>query len=601
LSMACASFCRVFGLATVLLIAFALHTESGVRAAFTAAILVKIYLTLVVDTDSFLKDLRYAVKGSSIPSSGDHEVPFPHLPEDDHVAKVCKTSIYVKLAEEALSGLMMTPFTDKTITLPPTERVQSYVSACRHIYENLPPDCAQRKVLDSLVPVPEPSQFVVNVTHPWLNGRFTEEMLDRTPFALGNDRFPANVWPAGTERTWEKERLEAADAYPSIETRLKPEEQLKKLPDRVRRGLVDLGIRPVRDDWVDVGDIPDALLNGRTVLFDATKLCGKEVFNLTVPDIARLHGDMAKTIPAFKVNSAAIGDNTYDSLAQLAQRFADWDKKGLQHFPDYGPFPDASKLHERDARATPQGWWAVIIDRLLAQLAKTQGKDTTAEEVAWQATQDMNEYRRMNTQTTVNVKRLPMLPLADMQKSMGNPSWVDRFFSLLWIGPVMDFWHFDEWDNLLICISGELFVAVLEQDVTDLVSRSRYVNMGWNNLMPFFVNRSGGDAWIDRNPWMRKLPIHFVKLEPGMGITVPSRTYHNVMALDGNRVLMNNFFQPKYKALQDAPYAKHSFWKPGNQADTWLAMFHLKLSSIGRLWDGWKTGGFFVGYKLEFL
>merc|ERR1719433_2615806 len=106
-----------------------------------------------------------------------------------------------------------------------------------------------------------------------------------------------------------------------------------------------------------------------------------------------------------------------------------------------------------------------------------------------------------------------------------------------------------------------------------MIADSRNYGLGWNDLEPFFKHDA---RWVNEHPWIHKVPIHFLRLRPGMGITVPSKTYHNVMALDGNRILMNMFFVPKYKAVENAAAAKHSWFEPGAQADTYRAMWHLK-------------------------
>lgn len=265
---------------------------------------------------------------------------------------------------------------------------------------------------------------------------------------------------------------------------------------------------------------------------------------------------------------------------------------GWQHYPEFGPFIDQQEVEARDRAVTPSDPVISVLESLFASAVKAP------KEVARAFLFDnLRTYRRSNSQVTINVKRLPKLQLQDMHKNMGSPNWVERLWNLLWIGPVGDFWHFDEEDNLLICVSGNLYVAVMEQPYTDLVSGTRNIGLGFNNLIGFFQHRVPGQPhWVDENPWIKHIPIHFLKLEPGMGITVPSRTYHNVLALDGNRILMNCFMFPKWRSLEAG---EHSWFRAGTQADSFRAMWHLKVASVGRLWDTRRVGGFFAGYKLE--
>jgi len=547
------------------------------------------YWSSSVTTSMWMKDMVYWKSG---PKSALEENTFQFQPHDDHTTRVCRLAIYVKIAEEVHSGSIISPITDSRVTLPPADRAEAFVQACREIFPELPAE--QRELLEALEPVPPPWQFHLNVTHPWMSGgHFTHPMYNGMDVLMG--QVPGPVSPSGSEVRWAAEREARIAALPSLEDRLKPESELRRLPQRIRQGLEELGIRPVRDVRIEVQDISRAIRAGETAVFDATQLCGPGIFNLTIPDIARLHGTMADVIPAFKDKSGGYGDGTYDTLSELGRRFHAWNEMGWLDFVDYSPFPDNQAVQARDRRIAPNDWLGAAIESFLAWYHKAPRWF-----IADLMVGDLKLYRQANTQTTVNVRRLKHFPLRDVHKAMGSPDWIERVWNLLWIGPVSDFWHFDEMDNLLICVSGDLFVAVMEQNITDIVSGTRNVNLGFNDLERFFLRAEPGKpSWVESHPWIRKVPIHFMKLEPGMGITVPSRTYHNVMAYDGNRVLMNAFMIPKWRAVEDAPAAHNSWFGPGRQAPTYRALWHLKFASICRLWDTKKVGGFFGGYKLE--
>merc|ERR1711879_712456 len=103
------------------------------------------------------------------------------------------------------------------------------------------------------------------------------------------------------------------------------------------------------------------------------------------------------------------------------------------------------------------------------------------------------------------------------------------------------------------------------------------------------------------NKWLEKFQFVHFKLTPGTGVTVPSGAFHSLTMTDGDRILMNCFMIPKYKGLWDAPAANYSFYSSRYQTEEYHALSQLKKSSIFRLWDTKKLGGYFEGAKLEML
>jgi len=541
--------------------------------------------------DMINKDKRYIGGMMGGVPNGFTEQPLKHDPEDDKLTRICRLSLYTKWAEELWSGVIVNSMTDPLVTLPPEQRVNAYLQTCRQILEQMPPEDRQRQLLESLDPVPDPSQFHVNITHPWMNGHYTETMQKHHQqwFKPGADVKPFKVDPDTMTQPWFQNRLKEIDRVSGFEHRLKPNNELTHIfPEE----LAKLGIRPVKDEWVEPSQIPDALLQGKTAVFDATKVCGKEIFNLTVPDIAKLHGDDAHRIPTFRLHSSGIGDGAWETLAELGQRFAFWRDRGWMNFPDFGPFPNAEDVMVAMKKAAPT---SPLVRLALRFKWLLDGRPPWSQYLDHHVS-IIRSYFQNIAQTTINVKRLSKFPLGDMPQAMGNPGWIQRFWNLLWIGPVSDFWHFDEWDNVLIAVSGNIYVAVMEQNATSLISGTRNVGLGWNDMQGFF-KRDG--TWVKENEWIKKIPIHILKLEPGMGITVPSRTYHNVMALDGNRILLNCFLVPKFgtKAMANNPNHHVS----GFQSERHNAVGDLKIQTVGRLWDTMKIGGFFSGLKLEYL
>mmetsp|Transcript_67442 Transcript_67442/g.156568 ORF Transcript_67442/g.156568 Transcript_67442/m.156568 type:complete len:184 (+) Transcript_67442:23-574(+) len=183
---------------------------------------------------------------------------------------------------------------------------------------------------------------------------------------------------------------------------------------------------------------------------------------------------------------------------------------------------------------------------------------------------------------------------------MGDPHWMERSWSMLWTGAVGSWWHNDEPDNLLIAVNRETTVAVFEMNDTDLISGLRGPFTKFFDLEGFHPDKVD-PRWLANNPWVKKFPYIRVHLKPGMGVTVPSRTYHSIWTQDADRILLNAFMLPKYGALEKAPRPANSFYSRGMQSDLYMALMHLKMSSIGRLWDSRHLGGFFEISKLEIL
>merc|ERR1712032_297381 len=101
-------------------------------------------------------------------------------------------------------------------------------------------------------------------------------------------------------------------------------------------------------------------------------------------------------------------------------------------------------------------------------------------------------------------------------------------------------------------------------------------------------------TWLQSNSWIKKLPFIHLKLEPGQGVIVPSRTYHSIYTPEGDRILLNCFMMPKYGMLENTTASrKGGFWRRESQSDLFWALYHLKTSSVYRLWDTRKVGGFF--------
>mmetsp|Transcript_173831 Transcript_173831/g.557108 ORF Transcript_173831/g.557108 Transcript_173831/m.557108 type:complete len:269 (-) Transcript_173831:106-912(-) len=261
------------------------------------------------------------------------------------------------------------------------------------------------------------------------------------------------------------------------------------------------------------------------------------------------------------------------------------------YYPDQVPFPRDPSFRPP---LPPPGWLRALHWLCERVLRLPQGSDWAPEKVA-------HSLRRELYMTTVNARRLHKLPI-NMEEALGHPPWLERAQPMLWSGAVGAWWHNDEPDNLLISLNKEINVAVFDAFDTDHLSGSkgpvhldRFFDLG------DFHPDKDDSGWLANNTWLHKFPFIRVRLSPGMGVVVPSRAYHAVWAEDADRLLLNCFMFPRYKVMEDAPSSSFSFFGRGRQPSLYMALFHLKVSSIARLWDMKKLGGFFEMVKLEFL
>jgi len=343
----------------------------------------------------------------------------------------------------------------------------------------------------------------------------------------------------------------------------------------------------VKEEHIRASQIADYVRMGKVAVFDATELLGKELFNLTMPEIARLHGEAAREIPVYRQQGAsAPGRSGFEDLASYSKRIAQWRDRGEIRYPEYRPWGPETPTQEdrRDSEgSSKEPWWLGLLS------AYTGAPLAVA-------------YKQLRTnvlQCAINTRRLDKLPIPKVEEALGSPSWLERAWSMFWLGPVGDCWHYDDPDNLLIGVHGDMWVTVFEQQDAEAM-RAGGDRGCWSALNP--LPQTFTDSNVMRtDPWVKKFPFIHFKLEPGMGVIVPSGTFHSLTMPDGDRILMNVFMNPKFKALHDAPASKYSFYNERKQTDEYAAMRSLKASTIYRVWDKHKIGGWFENTKLEML
>jgi len=482
----------------------------------------------------------------------------PVVASDDHITAVCKTSLYLKTTEVPVTW----PVLDTADPVPTKERLEAYVQACREVYQALEQGSEHRAVLDAFHPRMGVSVDWPNVTSPIFHGPLDEEAYIK----------------------FRQMRDQVAAERPSLEARRKPAVELE--PEYARERIAFNSVQPVVEEVVPPTEVAKAIYEGRVVRFDARPLLPKEIFNRTLADFADMHGDEAGKIPVYlqRGASTAFGARTLKDLGERVRAMLKADKA---YHVDQVPFPRRPE-HKIPPPKEP---WLLFLRQLMIWSGYKGGETPES---------DLHFLRRVLLQPTINVRRLRKLNV-ELEKTLGSPEWLERSWSMLWAGAVGSWIHNDEPDNLLIAVNGNMTVIVFDQKDTDIISGARGPVHAFSkafDLQAFHADRTD-PAWLAQNPWIHKFPYIRVHLQPGMGVTVPSRAYHSIWMEDSERLLLNAFLVPRYKSLEKAPNAKHSFFGPGSQPKDYMALLHLKMSSLFRLWDTKRLGGFFEVQKLE--
>jgi len=478
---------------------------------------------------------------------------------DNQTQAVCKLSLYTRVMEVAPPfGLMDTADPMRT-----GKRLKAYVDNCIQAYEALPANSTQRKLLDSIkVPKGIPGDLP-NLTLPHFHGPMNhEEYIEMRKRRAFRGMKKANLQPR---------RMNVSEID----------------PEWVREGMRKSRILPVKPDHIPNKEVLTYLLMGKVAIFDATKLLPHHVFNKSLVDIANMHNDTWDEIPMYKMRSgsAAFG---WDSLKEVKQRLERYNKSGELYHPEMVPLP-----RYPDWQPSEINW----TDKEMQKM-----KEEVDEEVGYDADAFVHNMLRAPGQTTTNLRRLPKLNVS-LEDALGNPDWLERSWSMFWAGSVGSYWHNDEPDNLIICTNKEVNIGVFtDMSDTDLLNGKK--NYGdaphpeYFDLFEFHPDEVT-DEWLQEQPWIWHYPYIRIRLKAGQGVTIPSRMYHSVWSEHTDRLVLNAFLIPKFGALDNAPRPKNSWYD--NQDKTYLAIFHLKLSAIFRLWDTQKVGGFFSGTKLEIM
>mmetsp|Transcript_48210 Transcript_48210/g.84806 ORF Transcript_48210/g.84806 Transcript_48210/m.84806 type:complete len:566 (+) Transcript_48210:132-1829(+) len=475
----------------------------------------------------------------------------------DHISRVCQTSLFTKDAEEPTPFLHVYDVDRIIEPLSIEDRLEAYMQVCTQIYAGL--DEKEKIVLDSMVDFPE-SDDVANVTQAWLNGPWNE-----------------------SDRHVHLERRETiANSRSSLESRWKPAEFYEKDLGPNVQICRSHGICPVEEEWIPAMGIGDAVRKGQVALFDATELLPSELFNMTLERLAALH-ENAAAIPFVRFGAHAV-TRGWESLADLSQRMQAYNSKGLTWFPELKPWADSEGEGVEDfvrRLKAAEPWWLRLYTLMAGKLLNQD---------IYPNLKNLLQYLMITYGAGSRMQDLPK-PKVDLKKVLGS-DWIEDLWTNVWVGPHKGGMHFDEPDNILIGLNGIVYVTVYPQPDVHLVAEMRQPRrVGLDN--PTNIK------WIQdpNNSWAQKFPFYTVKLEPGTGVVIPSRSYHYVHSPDANRMLYNVWMMEKFNStILDEPTGQYRFGKRGSQADTHLALRHLKHSTLFTLWKTKKVGGFFMGH-----
>merc|ERR1719323_2209940 len=95
------------------------------------------------------------------------------------------------------------------------------------------------------------------------------------------------------------------------------------------------------------------------------------------------------------------------------------------------------------------------------------------------------EMRQSALQTAINMRRLPRAPQR-IEEALGSPDWLERTWNMLWLEPVSDCWHYDDPDNLLIAVYGDIWVTVFENPEDNDLLRAGGTRGCWSGPQFFF-------------------------------------------------------------------------------------------------------------------
>lgn len=119
----------------------------------------------------------------------------------------------------------------------------------------------------------------------------------------------------------------------------------------------------------------------------------------------------------------------------------------------------------------------------------------------------------------------------------------------LWVRISTNNVHCDEFNNVLIQISGRKQVLAFSPEASNEISRSHFVWM-----------KNHADVFDPENvaeyPALARVPWHLETLNPGEALVIPSGAYHAVVGLEPDTTAVNAFLAPRLRNNYLGPHAR---------------------------------------------
>lgn len=329
--------------------------------------------------------------------------------------------------------------------------------------------------------------------------------------------------------------------------------------------LTTLDLRePVRisSTWKDVGA---AVRAGKVTTFDAAALLPKELINVSVAQLASWEGASASQIPVWHDGCKA---SPLDKFAAAREAFV-----------------------TRGAAAKEN--WNAAWEKVTVAKGALVLDEQTLQKVSEPVAPELGPNSAPCRTGYVHTRRLPNFhaKLPDIEGPMGIEEDTLRSQSMLWLGSTPGGFHFDEEANVYVQLSGESFAFLVPQNFTDVMTGSERHPWGSSGLP--------AREEIAADPFLKEIPIYFVHLKPGDGITLQGRAYHRFMAQTQDRVSLNWFFIPRWRRMEYTPADWYS--KEAKRSLPRLALRQLWARTLAKLFDETGRGVIFMGGKLEYL
>lgn len=455
-----------------------------------------------------------------------------YVPAGDEVTQICRANAMYREC-------------GRTLHLAEDSKVKAYVDTCREVFPTLP-ESAKKHLLQA---------WKADRLVPLLEGNLEKE------HKLAKLVHPQSIKTcAGNTRQKEPHEVDI-EAY----------------------AMNLMGVRPLKERFISVSEIPEAFRIGETAKFDATKLLPKRVFNTSLEDIAAMHQDSADNIPTW------IGMG----LKATADGMSCWN--WMNYYTDL-----FERYGSRDIRVIigrkfvlPWVFWSkcpAMGSTTLDDLVKISKKGLHTELIPykafggnWPAVWDTQKrIKEAGVENILGLSNLNMRHLRNFQvdvgKLLGMDDSVEATLSLVWFGTTAGEFHIDFQDNVLIQLTESCEIMIVPANCS-------------HKDLPGGVMREWMQHW--------KVPFFHTTIHAGEGIIIPSMAPHKVVRRNSRTVAINAFLEPRFGKMRWGSSAPNNIFTrmyPGN-----AAMRVLWLRSMRRLWDEKRINLFMHTHRIDYI